>query len=134
EHYLVLRLAVGSELRVDTPDRRPGRLRTRRGDGHLAADDPVHERRLADVRPSHDGDETRLHPSPSSAGTAVTLTSATRRPCIRVTSSRAESTTKDSASSGTRSARPRIRPPTVSQSPSGSSVCRSLASSSTGRR
>ena len=58
--------------------RLPRRLRLVRDDRHLAAGERVHERRLADVRPSGDGDEARSHTSKSqvsgssSAGVRVT--------------------------------------------------------------
>jgi hypothetical protein len=54
EHELVV-VAVG-----DPEDPPPGRLRLVRDDRHLAAAEGVDERRLADVRPAGDGDETRF--------------------------------------------------------------------------
>ena len=47
----------------DAVDPAAGRVRHRRGDRDLLADEGVHERRLADVRPARDGDEPGLHVS-----------------------------------------------------------------------
>ena len=47
----------------DAVDPATGRVRHRRGDRDLLADERVHERRLADVRPARDGDEPGFHVS-----------------------------------------------------------------------
>src|SRR5581483_3616847 len=57
EHELVV-VAVR-----DPEDAAPRRLRLVGDDRHLAAAERVHERRLADVRPPSNGDESRPHPS-----------------------------------------------------------------------
>src|SRR5690606_21529300 len=131
EHHLPLRFPGLVRSSEDTPNRGASGLGSRRRDGHLVTDQPVHQGRFAHVGPTDHRHETGSQESLRFADPAVTTTSATLRPCIRATDSEAESTWKVSSSSGTRSARPNTRPPTVSQSPSGSSASSSRAKSST---
>ena len=72
------------ELRVrlvdDAEDPPPRRVRLVRDDRDLAAAERVHERRLADVRPSRDGHEARPHQSSNAAGSSSSGVQVTRFP------------------------------------------------------
>ena len=95
-----------------------GSRRVALDDGDLAADDPVHERRLADVRPADDGDDGQLARRGGFIG--CLQGPAQRRPSVGTTSTRsrqvARATTpsRNGPSTGTRpaagSGRPAARP------------------------
>src|SRR5664280_748091 len=111
----------------DTADLRAGGVRTRRRDGHLGADDRVHEGGLADIGPAHHRDEARPEdghlPAPAAGSAMGTIrTRSIRRPLTRSATSRRPPTVTDSPASGTCPNRSNTRPPTVSHAPVGGLV------------
>ena len=120
--------------------RSAGGVGPRRGDGHLGAQDAVHQRGLADVGPAHHGRRTPSGRSPSLGAPRLSRRRRGRRgsearalgacrgeirtrpirwPWTRSATSRSPSTSTDSPSTGTLPSTLNSRPPTVSQSPVG---------------
>ena len=137
-------LRIGRGVVEDTEDAVPGRVGSHRGDGDLGTHHGVDEGGLADVGPADDGHEAgsqgaiapwamasrsvpsplrrrgRLDPDPPDA------------PAPHDECGEAEPVDLDRIpGSGTRPSRSRIRPPTVSHGPVGSSAPRSSSASST---